>query len=199
IICISDLHTLPLPPLPPGDLLIIAGDLTEGTTAQLKTRLTELSALKSNYAHIIVIAGNHDRALDSDCDEFDTRYLPDKGRIDALKAREEVRRLFRESEAITYLENSTTTVTIRNRTYTIFGSPGSLATSKRTAFGYTVDEAVKYLGKMSEKVDILITHSPPAGYLDGGLGCLALRDVLWERKPRAHIFGHVHQGRGVAL
>lgn len=31
------------------------------------------------------------------------------------------------------------------------------------------------------------------------MGCLALRDALWRVKPRAHVFGHVHQARGTAV
>jgi len=50
-------------------------------------------------------------------------------------------------------------------------------------------------------VDVLITHTPPAGILDvsrrgGSLGCPILRDELARIAPRVHCFGHVHAGAG---
>lgn len=195
IVCISDLHTLPLPPLPSGDLLFVAGDISEGTPSQLYSRLCELSALKSQYKHIIVIGGNHDRALDSNCDvDCDTQASGQD-----LSERISCRHRFRTSKDIVYLENSGTRLSIRNRSYSVWGSPGSLATSKRTAFGYSAEEADAYWAQVPSEVDLLVTHGPPAGYLDGGLGCMGLRDVLWKRRPRVHVFGHVHGSRGVAV
>jgi hypothetical protein len=45
--------------------------------------------------------------------------------------------------------------------------------------------------------DVLITHGPPAHHLDSGHGCLALLDTLWRLRPKLHVFGHIHEGRGV--
>ena len=52
--------------------------------------------------------------------------------------------------------------------------------------------------------DILITHGPPLGYGDttkSGFrcGCEDLMRNLQERPtpPRVHIFGHIHEDRGV--
>ena len=50
-------------------------------------------------------------------------------------------------------------------------------------------------------VDVLITHTPAAGYLDVtshgvSLGCLALRDALERITPRLHCFGHIHSSHG---
>ena len=39
-------------------------------------------------------------------------------------------------------------------------------------------------------VDVLITHGPPAGILDGGKGCPVLLQTLKELDPTIHIFGH---------
>ena len=50
-------------------------------------------------------------------------------------------------------------------------------------------------------LDVLITHDPPHGILDGdrNLGNEDLRDVLvgLVQPPRVHLFGHVHEARGV--
>lgn len=45
--------------------------------------------------------------------------------------------------------------------------------------------------------DILITHGPPLGILDGGQGCAALRRAVVRVRPRLHCFGHVHSAYGV--
>jgi Icc-related predicted phosphoesterase len=50
-----------------------------------------------------------------------------------------------------------------------------------------------------EDVDILITHGPPYGILDAThvpLGCEALRERLAHIRPKAHIFGHIHESYG---
>jgi len=52
-------------------------------------------------------------------------------------------------------------------------------------------------------VDVLITHTPPAGMLDRSssgacLGCPHLARVVTERAPRVHAFGHVHASYGTA-
>ena len=55
---------------------------------------------------------------------------------------------------------------------------------------------------------ILVTHGPPKGVLDitrdrmhGHLiqvGCSALRKKVTEIKPKLHVFGHIHDERGVS-
>jgi hypothetical protein len=45
-------------------------------------------------------------------------------------------------------------------------------------------------------VDILMTHTPPLGILDGGQGCPALRRAVIRIRPRLHCFGHVHSAYG---
>lgn len=59
-----------------------------------------------------------------------------------------------------------------------------------------------------EGIDILVTHGPPKGILDitrdrdsGALiqvGCSALRKRVEAIKPKLHVFGHIHDERGVS-
>lgn len=54
-----------------------------------------------------------------------------------------------------------------------------------------------------EKVDVLVTHGPARGILDltyGGVhaGCVALRNTIDRLQPVLHVFGHIHEQRGVA-
>lgn len=52
--------------------------------------------------------------------------------------------------------------------------------------------------KVPEDVDILITHEPPQGILDGdGKGCQYLRRDVESQRPRLHVFGHIHEASGV--
>ena len=47
------------------------------------------------------------------------------------------------------------------------------------------------------KTDFLITHIPPKGILDEGTGSETLKQVILERQPRYHLFGHVHSKGGL--
>lgn len=193
IVCISDLHSLPLPStLPPGDILTVAGDLTEGRPSQLLSRLKELQNLKSQFAFIFVIGGNHDRALDEKCDSHDAPIYDD------YVEREECRRAFRTASDVIYLENSGVEICVNGRTLKLWGSPASLATTRQTCFGYTAREDAQDLwAQIPADTDILITHGPPLGYMDeDGFGCEELRRALWRVRPLAHIFGHIHEGHG---
>ena len=59
---------------------------------------------------------------------------------------------------------------------------------------------VRRLRRLVRKRTILVTHSPPAGVLDGsergsdGYGCEALADL--RREPWLHLVGHVHGSAG---
>lgn len=56
------------------------------------------------------------------------------------------------------------------------------------------------INKIPDNVDILITHSPPYGVLDGGhIGIRGLKEVVIKRNIRLHLFGHVHENGGKYL
>lgn len=44
--------------------------------------------------------------------------------------------------------------------------------------------------------DILLTHGPPKGILDAGMGCTLLRQWVDCHRPAFHFFGHVHETAG---
>jgi Icc-related predicted phosphoesterase len=55
--------------------------------------------------------------------------------------------------------------------------------------------------RIPDDVDVLMTHTPPAGILDVSstglrLGCKYLAARLKDLSPRLHCFGHVHASRG---
>merc|ERR1712194_609290 len=55
----------------------------------------------------------------------------------------------------------------------------------------------KWSRQVPPNIDILITHDPPQGILDGGHGCEFLRKDIAETTPRIHLFGHIHEACGV--
>ena len=80
VVCISDTHNA-TPPLPYGDILIHAGDLTAHSTFdELQSQLHWLSA--QSYTHKIVIMGNHDLMLDKECHD---RFLTHSEEDSAIK------------------------------------------------------------------------------------------------------------------
>ena len=67
---------------------------------------------------------------------------------------------------------------------------------------YADDAALKVAwSKIPNDVDVLLTHTPPAGMLDVSsrgltLGCPHLRKRLGALRPTVHCFGHVHASAG---
>ncbi|KAG0707876.1 metallophosphoesterase domain-containing protein 1 [Suillus ampliporus] len=185
-ICISDTHNTDISPLiPPGDILIHAGDLTHsGTPPELQVTFDWLGSLP--HEHKIVIAGNHDIYLQTD-----------EGRSWARSWRE---------RGIIYLEDEAHTIQVRGRTFKIFGSPFTPKHGNGT-FQYPRTGATDSPSRWSvipDDTDILITHGPLHGHLDlTGLGCRALLARMWElcrkQPPMLHVFGHIHGGRGTEI
>ncbi|KAI0715920.1 Metallo-dependent phosphatase-like protein [Cerioporus squamosus] len=177
IVCISDTHSYQahLPPLPAGDVLIHAGDLTSsGSMQQLDAAFAWLHA--TPHPHKIVIAGNHDFGLS----------YPHKR--DALLAK---------YPSITYLEDALTTIEVRGRLLSVYGSP-HIPWHGDGSFSYKPSEGASRWN-LPPFLDILVTHGPPKYHLDsrGGMGCEHLLRAVEQTRPLLHVFGHLHSGRGV--
>ena len=86
---------------------------------------------------------------------------------------------------------------------TIWGSP--VTPNDWGAFGpETAEERECLFSPIPEDTDILITHGPPRGILDGASrekknsqGCDQLLAAVRRVKPRLHVFGHIHQQYGM--
>lgn len=191
IVCISDNHNAAPGEgytLPKGDILIHAGDLTnQGSSTELHKALAWLR--KADFAIKIVVAGNHDLSLD--------QQFP--GQDDEAA---ELRQLAKTDSNFCYLEHESVTLTLRGMTFKVFGSPYSLASSdKPWAFQYAAEEGEQLWSAIPSDTTILVSHTPPAGYLDESAhwirgGCPALRGALRRVKPKLHVCGHCHEGRG---
>lgn len=200
IVCISDTHNRQ-PDLPPGDLLIHSGDLTEnGSFDEIQTQLTWLSP--QPYQHIVVVPGNHDVLLD---EEFLDKY-PER-RYGQTKTRHDL-----DWGDIHYLQDSSLTLNFtidqdphqnessnpRSKQLTIYGSPWTPQYTI-SAFQYPQDEDI-WTRKIPSNSDIVITHGPPRLHLDTpGLrhvGCPYLAQEIFRVRPRLHVFGHIHASYG---
>ncbi|TDL25473.1 hypothetical protein BD410DRAFT_886723 [Rickenella mellea] len=163
VVCISDTHNS-TPIVPPGDILIHAGDLTErGTPDELRSAVQWVASLPHPVK--IVVAGNHDKSLDK---KFCDRELLNHCEIDWAAA------------GIIYLEHSATEITVRQRSFTVFGSP---FTPEYGNWAFQYPQA-KLLPARAHEVWASIPSQADI---------LRIRDV----RPILHVFGHVHGGRGV--
>ena len=174
IVCLSDTHNA-RPELPDGDILIHAGDLTvRGYRIEVYRQLGWLELHRHRYKEVIVVPGNHDLyfeerwdAAQADCDAADIRLLHNAElEVDGLR---------------------------------IYGSAHT-PVYHDWAFMLDSPRIAQAWDRIPTGLDILVTHGPPACVLDssyrGNIGCPHLRDVVEERRPRFHIFGHAHEGKG---
>ena len=182
VLCISDTHTN-TPDLPPADLLIHAGDLTnEGTVSEIQAQLDWLASLP--YKYKVAIAGNHDSYFDP----RSRRSIDDDRSLD-----------FKD---VHYLQHSGVTLEFPEkggRRLVLFGAPQIPACGGSDfAFQYQRKEDA-WSGTIPLDLDILVTHTPPKWHLDlpAGLGCNFLLQEVWKVRPKLHVFGHVHGGRGI--
>jgi hypothetical protein len=201
VICISDTHNA-TPVLPPGDILIHAGDLTaHGTRVELQAQLQWLAS--QPHAHKIVIAGNHDILLDEATDE---RFLTRKG--DSVTERREL-----DWTGIHYLQDEAVALELpipgleeQVRTINIYGSPQTPEFGN-WAFQYPAIRDV-WTDRIPDNTDIVVVHGPPALYGDRdsetmsttkakGDGYL-LREIR-RVKPKMVVCGHIHGAFGLAV
>jgi Icc-related predicted phosphoesterase len=177
IVAISDTHEQHGSIIvPEGDILVCAGDITiNGRPAAVSEFNTWFAAQPHRYK--LLIAGNHDFLF-----EKDNSYA---------------RSLI--SSGIIYLENSGCEI----MGLKFWGSPVTpwffdWAFNKQRG-----EEIRRFWDKIPLDTDVLVTHGPPLGILDKNTrgdetGCLDLRNALYKVRPRLHIFGHIHEGYGIA-
>lgn len=199
VVCISDTHTL-TPTLPPCDLLLHAGDLSNsGSTAEVRAQLSWLGREGERLgAKVVIIAGNHDLVLDESCwDNHGERF---SGEADDGVGTAGV-----DWGRVTCLQNSSARVEVRGggrrREVHVYGAPQTRKQGN-WAFQYGFEQARGvWRGTVPSHTDILLTHSPAKGHRDGvgRAGCAELLREVWRVKPLLHVHGHIHSGRGVEV
>lgn len=177
LILISDTHGRhdQIESLPAGDVLICAGDFMNSGLAPEEVISFNHWLSKQPIKHRVVCGGNHDRLFQK-TPELALRFLTNA----------------------TYLEN--TGVTIDG--VSIWGSPYT-PEFLNWAFMYPRGAAAnQYWDQIPAGLDVLITHGPPYGILDQTmsgeehLGCAELLKAVQAKKPKVHVFGHIHGGAG---
>lgn len=212
IVLVSDTHNVDIPAerIPPGDLLIHAGDHTRnGLPDELAGAAAWLRSLAPRFTlGVLSVAGNHDRPLDRDT-WLAAAPLSQPGEAWTVERMEEVRSLFDDGPGpaapgrMRLLQHEA----IEIGGLRIFGTPHVGQTPRRQAM--SPDNPLRYEGFLRDPemlealfadipsgLDVLLTHSPPLGILDasvthGGarrerpvhIGSAALRDRLRAMAP----------------
>jgi predicted phosphohydrolase len=186
LVLLSDTHTF-TPDIPDGDILIHAGDLSNtGSAADIQAQLSYLA--RQPHAHKFVIAGNHDLFFDPR-----SRLAEDVGSNAALDYQ----------GGLKYLQHSGATVAVRGREVRIYGAPQTPNPSPdRWAFEHTLEQDA-WTETLSKEgvIDVLVTHTPPRWHRDlpPGVGDPYLLSECYRVRPRVHVCGHVHAGRGMEV
>lgn len=175
LVLISDTHGIHDPArIPEGDILIHAGDISEAGELYEVAAFNEfLGSLP--HRHKILIAGNHDFLFEQQPKEAQTEI----------------------TNAIYLMDSSVETEGIK-----FYGSPWQ-PWFHDWAFNLQRGEELRRVwAKIPSDTDVLITHGPPAGIGDRvwtgeNVGCEDLRDRVLSLRPRLHVFGHIHEARGI--
>ena len=160
-----------------GDVLIHCGDIGIGSRPTLD-QVLDLDAWfgTQDFQLKLCIGGNHDFALQSSA-----RHNPS---------------LFKNAE---YLEDRA----VAFGDLLFYGAPW-IPDLKDWAYYLDDTELRARWAKIPSETDVLITHTPPSGFLDRNssgrsCGCIALRERVMQVKPRLHCFGHIHASAGTAV
>lgn len=159
--------------LPSANIIIHVGDVTtHGTKEELRGFTNWWNHLRYDFK--IVIAGNHDRCLES---------------------KPELSKWFTSTY---YLLDST--VVIKGTKF--YGSPYTLTYQDFAFMRDRGNDIARKWAMIPDNTDILITHGPPFGYGDTTnagviVGCEDLLAKCIKVKPKFHLYGHVHEGYGI--
>lgn len=179
IVCISDTHNIHnemLYPVPNGDILLVAGDITNvGALDDVSSFNFWLKGCKHKYK--VVIAGNHDWCFQRNKEQAKSRL----------------------TNAI-YLEDSFVEI----EGMKIYGSPWQPEFFQWAFNLPRGKELAEKWAKIPNDTDILVTHGPPAGILDmtkegNRTGCADLLKRIQKVKPCLSVFGHIHEAYGVRV
>ncbi|KAK3112851.1 hypothetical protein LTR53_010429 [Teratosphaeriaceae sp. CCFEE 6253] len=197
----ADPATCPLAhEMPKVDVLLHCGDLTQvGGISAYKKALRLLASFDAELK--LVIAGNHDISLDG---AYWRTHLDEDDEPEEHDAAVAIMTGPLAKEAgVTYLTEGTHRFTLRDgTTFSIFASPYQPDCGD-WAFGYPRSE--DHFAGIPANLDIVMTHGPPAGYLDyipdkaEGAGCASLAKAVQVARPKLHCFGHIHEGYGHLL
>jgi len=179
IVAISDTHNkLSKINLPDGDVLVIAGDITNmGTPVELIQFNHVVGLIKNKYKYgVLCISGNHDLLFEKDYN-YAKSLIPN---VDH------------------YLQDSMVEID----GVKFWGSPH---TPYFFGWAFNLHRGAEIKAKwdlIPDGIDVLVTHGPAAGVHDvnsrhESMGCKDLMQAILRVKPKLHICGHNHYGYGI--
>ncbi|EJD05717.1 uncharacterized protein FOMMEDRAFT_79003 [Fomitiporia mediterranea MF3/22] len=204
-VCMSDTHSQTNITVPPGNVLIHAGDLSSwGSLENLMPTLEWLKSLPFELK--MIIAGNHDLCLDTKWKDIGANWMHPKVRIEVDTALEYIRSEDMRESGIIYLDHEETEImTSKGVKWKIYGSPAA-PFHLQGAFQYdSTEQAKDEWRRIPDSVEILVTHTPAYGILDKTrkgkyAGCSVLASRIKELLHcRMHVFGHIHEAHGAIL
>lgn len=176
-----------------ADMIIHAGDISNrGVKHEVEEFMSWYGDLP--HKHKILIAGNHDFFFEKSW-EICKQMAKEKG----------IHLLYDTSVTIEGLVIWGSPVQPKffdwafNRSITIEES----MTERSQKYGHSF--IGNHWDKIPENVDILVTHGPPKNMLDltqrskENVGCPVLARHIKRVKPIMHVFGHIHEERGVHI
>lgn len=175
LVCLSDTHNRHHDiALPDGDILIHAGDCTDGGTRYETQNFLEWFSNQS-HEYKILVPGNHDFYFEK---HLHLINIPDN--------------------IILLIDEG-----IEIEKFKFWGSPVTPGIQNWAFNRERGTEIKKHWDLIPENTDVLITHTPPYGILDETqhgikLGCRELSEILQIVEPKYHLFGHIHHSAGAS-
>jgi predicted phosphohydrolase len=178
--------------VPEGDVLVHTGDFTNhGTLAEVADFARWFGSLPHPVK--VIVPGNHDMIMDR---QYYDAYWADWSHV--KESSDEAFEAFAQRGVHVLIDSM-----IEIRGVRVYGSPHVPTYAPwLTAFNVTPDRIAELWRRIPTNVDVLLTHTPPAGRLDREMfgkpvGCTALHAELSGRvRPKFHVFGHVHTDTG---
>ena len=206
IVCISDTHSLEkdiVHPIPEGDVLIHAGDISNKGGEKDVTNFIHWFQNINGFDTKIFISGNHDHCFEQ---VNKPHHKRDYDWLRNLMAPENLAQ-----SNVYYLEDNFMTIEDPefSRPIKFYGSPWQ-PWFYDWAFNLPRlgDEIEQKWKMIPDDTDVLITHGPPNEILDlvnnfrqpnRNVGCELLRFHVERVKPALNVFGHIHEGYGTKI
>jgi Icc-related predicted phosphoesterase len=165
-----------------GDFLIHSGDIMSSGYNKLEIiDFLDWFSNLDNYEYKIFIAGNHDRFIQNNFEEF----------LKILSQYEHKNVIYLQDESVVLYDIK------------FYGTPWQ---PWFWNWSFNMPRGGKELREKFEKIpsdtDILITHTPPKNILDyvprshENVGCEILSEITYKINPIINVFGHIHEGYG---
>jgi len=187
--------------LPGGDLLIHAGDMTSMGYQHEIIEFCKWFSKIDNYEDKIFIAGNHDWGFIDPIIFKSSRIVDIPQKTKEILEKYQGFEYLQDEEMVLYFDGPNGDRPEDN--IHIYGSPWQ-PEFYDWAFNLprNGEELKEKWNMIPERTDILVTHGPAWGFVDqiigttNHLGCELLTERITQIKPKIHVCGHIHSGRG---